>query len=74
MRFGSIYSNSLGILKVDWWKHIPFDERLNGAEDYDWALQCLAQRRRRSSNFDPQSSISEPAPIEPFLIRLESAS
>ena len=36
--FGSCYSNSLGLLRVDCWRALPFDERLNSVEDYAWAV------------------------------------
>ena len=39
LRFGSIYTNSLGMLTHHWWKRFPFEERLNGVEDYYFALQ-----------------------------------
>ena len=41
LKFGSIYSNSLGLFEYAWWKRFPFNEQLNGVEDYYWALQCL---------------------------------
>lgn len=41
MKFGSIYSNSAGIFRKALWKDYPFDETINGMEDYDWALQQI---------------------------------
>ncbi|MFT4900760.1 MAG: glycosyltransferase involved in cell wall biosynthesis [Lentimonas sp.] len=41
LKFGSIYSNSLGLLKRANWANCPFDESINGMEDYDWALRNL---------------------------------
>lgn len=41
MKFGSIYTNSLGLLRHACWREYPFDETMNGFEDYDWALHQL---------------------------------
>lgn len=46
LRFGSIYSNSLGMFEHAWWRRFPFAEQLNGVEDYYFALQCLAAGAR----------------------------
>lgn len=41
LRFGSIYSNSMGMLRRSCWLAIPFDESLPTAEDYAWAVAQL---------------------------------
>ena len=42
LRFGSIYSNSMGMIRRSLWQQCPFDETLPTAEDYAWALAQLA--------------------------------
>lgn len=43
IKFGSIYSNSLGLLRLSAWRDLPFDTQFNGTEDFAWALaQCQA--------------------------------
>ena len=39
LKFGSIYSNSMGILRRSRWEQIPFDESLVSMEDSAWALE-----------------------------------
>jgi glycosyltransferase involved in cell wall biosynthesis len=41
MKFGSIYSNSLGLLRHKLWQEYPFETQINGLDDYDWALHQL---------------------------------
>ncbi|WP_395747694.1 glycosyltransferase family 2 protein [Prosthecobacter sp.] len=41
LKFGSIYSNSMGMLRRKAWVSIPFDESLVTAEDYAWAIEQL---------------------------------
>jgi glycosyltransferase involved in cell wall biosynthesis len=41
LRFGSFYSNSMGMLRRSLWESLPFDETLPTAEDYTWALAQL---------------------------------
>ena len=41
LRFGSIYSNSMGLLRRSCWQTVPFDESLPTAEDYAWAVAQL---------------------------------
>lgn len=41
LKFGSIYSNSMGMLRRSCWVDEPFDESLEGSEDYAWALGRL---------------------------------
>ena len=41
MKFGSIYSNSLGLLRHELWQNYPFETKINGLDDYDWALHQL---------------------------------
>ena len=43
LKFGSIYSNSMGMLRRSLWEQTPFDESLDTAEDYAWALTHLKQ-------------------------------
>jgi len=38
LKFGSIYSNSMGMLRRSLWERQPFDESLDTAEDYAWAI------------------------------------
>ncbi len=41
LKFGSIYSNSMGMIRRDLWLKKPFDESLETAEDYAWAIAQL---------------------------------
>lgn len=41
LRFGSIYSNSMGMIRRTAWLESPFDEEVKTAEDYAWALEQL---------------------------------
>jgi glycosyltransferase involved in cell wall biosynthesis len=41
LKFGSIYSNSMGMLRRRLWEIHPFDESLDTSEDYAWAIQQL---------------------------------
>ncbi|WP_395745880.1 glycosyltransferase family 2 protein [Prosthecobacter sp.] len=41
LKFGSIYSNSMGMLRRKAWTTAPFDESLVTAEDYAWAIEQL---------------------------------
>ena len=41
LRFGSIYSNSMGMIRRSFWCETPFDESVHTAEDYAWALEQL---------------------------------
>ena len=41
LKFGSIYSNSMGMIRRKAWETVPFDESLITAEDYDWAIEQL---------------------------------
>ena len=41
LKLGSIYTNSLGLVRRSLWADYPFDESFNGVEDYDWALHQL---------------------------------
>ena len=43
LKFGSIYSNSMGMFRRSFWEEERFDESLDGCEDYAWAV---AQLRR----------------------------
>ncbi len=42
LRFGSIYSNSMGMIRRSLWERCPFDDTLPTAEDFAWALAQLA--------------------------------
>lgn len=42
LRFGSIYSNSMGMIRRSLWVESPFDETLLTSEDYAWALHQIA--------------------------------
>jgi len=39
LKFGSIYSNSMGILRRSLWEEVPFDEAMPTMEDGAWALE-----------------------------------
>jgi glycosyltransferase involved in cell wall biosynthesis len=41
LKFGSIYSNSMGLIHRRLWELHPFDESLDTAEDYAWAIHQL---------------------------------
>ena len=41
LKFGSIYSNSMGMIRRKLWEAVPFDESLITAEDYAWAIEQL---------------------------------
>lgn len=41
LKFCSIYSNSMGILRRSLWEDVPFDESLPTMEDSGWALEQL---------------------------------
>lgn len=41
LKVGSIYSNSMGMLRRACWQVTPFDETLEGSEDYAWAISQL---------------------------------
>jgi hypothetical protein len=39
IKFGSIYTNSIGMIRHAAWQDLPFDECFNGSEDFAWALE-----------------------------------
>ena len=41
LKLGSIYTNSLGLLRKTLWEQHAFDESINGVEDYEWAIHQL---------------------------------
>jgi hypothetical protein len=41
LRFGSFYSNSMGLIRRRHWQKSPFDESIPTAEDYAWAIEQL---------------------------------
>jgi glycosyltransferase involved in cell wall biosynthesis len=41
LRFGSFYSNSMGMIRRRHWQKSPFDESIPTAEDYAWAIEQL---------------------------------
>ena len=41
LRFGSIYSNSMGMVRRSCWVETPFDESIVTSEDYAWAIERL---------------------------------
>lgn len=43
LKFGAIYSNSMGMLRRSLWEQRAFDEALETAEDYAWALWQLKE-------------------------------
>jgi Glycosyl transferase family 2 len=44
-KFGSIYSNSMGMFRRRFWRETPFDENIVSMEDYAWALEQLSRGR-----------------------------
>jgi len=59
LKFCSVYSNSMGILRRALWHAVPFDERLVTMEDYAWALEQLRRGnvcRRLAFRFSYQRS------------------
>ncbi len=59
MKFGSIYSNSMGMIRRACWLDCPFDETLDICEDYSWAVEQLRRGhvcRRLDFPFDYQRS------------------
>jgi GT2 family glycosyltransferase len=57
LKFGSIYSNSMGMLRRSVWEEAPFDETLVSMEDCDWALKQVKRGyrcRRVEMDFDYQ--------------------
>jgi glycosyltransferase involved in cell wall biosynthesis len=59
LKFGSIYSNSMGMLRRSYWQDTPFDETIPTAEDYAWAMDQLFRGRlcrRLKLHFDYQRS------------------
>lgn len=45
LKFGSIYSNSMGMIRRESWIVTPFDETLDTAEDYGWAIEQVKRGR-----------------------------
>lgn len=41
LRFGSIYSNSMGMIRRQLWEELPFDETQISSEDYAWAIHQI---------------------------------
>ncbi|WPJ96811.1 glycosyltransferase [Coraliomargarita algicola] len=41
LKLGSIYTNSLGLVRKSCWDAYHFDESINGVEDYEWAIHQL---------------------------------
>lgn len=41
LRFGSIYSNSMGMIRRCLWEERSFDESLHSSEDYAWAIHQI---------------------------------
>ena len=59
LKFGSIYSNSMGILRRSLWEKIPFDETQPTMEDGAWAVEQVKRGficRRLNFAFDYQRS------------------
>jgi len=46
LKLGSIYSNSMGMIRREWWIAAPFDETIEYAEDYAWAVDQLSRGRK----------------------------
>lgn len=61
LKFCSIYSNSMGILRRSLWEAVPFDENLVTMEDYAWTLDQVRRGhvcRRLPFGFSYQRSTS----------------
>lgn len=43
LKFGSIYSNSIGMFRRSAWEDTPFDESLVSLEDYAWSIDQLSK-------------------------------
>lgn len=59
LRFGAIYSNSMGMIRRALWERFPFDESLPTSEDYEWAVRALSEGyscRRLAFDFSYQRS------------------
>lgn len=41
LRFGSVYSNSMGMIRRRLWEEQPFDENQLSSEDYAWAIHQI---------------------------------
>lgn len=41
LKLGSIYTNSLGLVRKARWEEYHFDESINGVEDYEWAVHQI---------------------------------
>lgn len=46
LRFGSIYSNSMGMVRRSAWHRTNFDESIDTSEDYAWAIERLRRGDR----------------------------
>lgn len=62
LKFGSIYTNSMGILRRSLWEQCPFDESISTMEDCVWALEqvhCGHLCRRVRIDFSYQRSTAD---------------
>lgn len=46
MLLGSVYSNSMGLLRRSFWQEARFDESMPIAEDYAWSLEQMKRGRK----------------------------
>ena len=46
MLLGSVYSNSMGVIRRSFWEETPFDESMGIAEDYGWSLEQMKRGRK----------------------------
>lgn len=64
LKFGSIYSNSMGIIRRSLWEQLPFDESLATMEDAAWAVEQVKRGhlcRRLKIDFRYQRSTTDRA-------------
>ena len=64
LKFGSIYSNSMGMVRRALWEQVPFDESLPTMEDCAWTLEQLKRGyrcRRLKLAFNYQRSTNDRA-------------
>jgi glycosyltransferase involved in cell wall biosynthesis len=62
LKFGSIYTNSMGLLRRSLWEQCPFDESISTMEDCVWALEQVRRGhlcRRVQIDFSYQRSTTD---------------
>ena len=69
LKFASIYSNSMGIIRRSLWEQVPFDESLPTLEDGAWALEQL-RRGYLCRRLDVPFSYQRGGPGRDFIFAL----